>query len=80
LQNMLPPAPQTVLIAAYSNPHVPDEHVRVWQSVSWPGHSDAVLQPTHVPDPLQNMLSPLPQATFSGASANPHAPAAQVRV
>jgi len=34
-------------------PHVLAVHVRVWHSVSVPGHCEAVLHWTHWPEPLQ---------------------------
>jgi hypothetical protein len=79
-QNMLPPAPQTVLIVVFEIPQVPFTQVRVWQVVSWPGHSLAVLQPTQAPWPSQNMLPLAPQVVFAAASSIPHAPEAHVLV
>jgi hypothetical protein len=78
-QNIAPPAPQAVLIAALLMPQTPPMHVRDWHMVSVPGHSDAVLHPTQVPCPSQNMLPPVPQAVSIAAMPIPHTPAVHRR-
>jgi hypothetical protein len=40
----------------------------------------ADVHPTQAPRPSQNMLSPVPQATFVAVRLTPQTPATQVRV
>ena len=42
-------------------PHVPLTQVTVTHGLVVGGHSDALLQPTHVPAPSQNIALPVPQ-------------------
>jgi hypothetical protein len=53
--------------AVFTTPHVPAEHVRLWQSVSVPGQSVAVMHETHAPRPLHSVppfwLHVVPAAT-----------------
>jgi hypothetical protein len=69
--------PHAVSTAALVYPQVPLMQVRMWQVVSWPGHSEAVLQPTHAPWPLQYM--PVPHAVFTVAFVDPQMPLLHVR-
>jgi hypothetical protein len=79
-QNMLLLVPQVVSVAAFWVPQVPEMQVLVWQAVSAPGHSDAVLHPTQVPCPSQNMLPPAPQVELIAAFWVPHVPETHVLV
>jgi hypothetical protein len=42
-------AASLVPAAAYEKPHAPAMQVRVWHSVSWPGHPLAAMHSTHAP-------------------------------
>src|ERR1700683_1516586 len=74
------PAGQAVPASASATPQVDSAQVTVWHAVSVPGHSDAVLQPTHAPSPSQYILAPVPHAVFSALGVTPQVPLVQVAV
>src|SRR5262245_40629719 len=51
-------AARLVPAAAYEKPHAPAMHVRVWHSVSCPGHPLAAMHSTHAPEMSQTSPPP----------------------
>jgi hypothetical protein len=61
--------------AAYENPHLPPEHVRVAHVVSAPGQVAAVVHPAHAPWPSQ--VWPPPHEVPAGATVRDGLPLTQ---